>query len=89
MNGAHDNLMNLQPLTEIPDGWAIIPDDMEVPDTFPFVDITVQGGVVTAMTAGETPEPVPEPVPEPTAQERLEAQVTYTAMMTDTLLEEG
>ena len=24
----------------------------------------------------------------PTAQERLEAQVTYTAMMTDTLLEE-
>lgn len=27
--------------------------------------------------------------PPPTAQERLEAQVAYTAMMTDTLLEEG
>lgn len=29
------------------------------------------------------------PEPPPTAQERMEAQVTYTAMMTDTLLEEG
>lgn len=29
------------------------------------------------------------PEPPPTAQERIEAQVTYTAMMTDTLLEEG
>lgn len=29
------------------------------------------------------------PTPPPTAQERMEAQVTYTAMMTDTLLEEG
>lgn len=29
------------------------------------------------------------PSPPPTAQERMEAQVTYTAMMTDTLLEEG
>lgn len=27
------------------------------------------------------------PAPPPTTQERLEAQVTYTAMMTDTLLE--
>lgn len=29
------------------------------------------------------------PAPPPTAQERIEAQVTYTAMMTDTLLEGG
>lgn len=29
------------------------------------------------------------PEPHPTAQDRMEAQVTYTAMMTDTLLEEG
>lgn len=32
------------------------------------------------------PEPEP-PEPEPTDQDRLEAQVAYTAMMTDTLLE--
>ena len=34
------------------------------------------------------PEPEPEPIePEPTQLDILEAQVTYTAMMTDTLLE--
>ena len=29
---------------------------------------------------------IPEPVVEPTQVDRIEAQVTYTAMMTDTLL---
>lgn len=39
---------------------------------------------VTAMTEGELPEPVEEA---PTKLDQTEAQVTYTAMMTDTLLE--
>lgn len=41
-------------------------------------------------SAGYTFEeaPLPEPVePEPTQLDRVEAQATYTAMMTDTLLE--
>ena len=33
------------------------------------------------------PEPVPEPEAEPTQLDIIEAQVTYTAMMTNTLLE--
>ena len=33
------------------------------------------------------PENVVEPEPEPTQLDRVEAQVAYTAMMTDTLLE--
>ncbi len=33
------------------------------------------------------PAPEPEPEPEPTQLDRIEAQVTYTAMMTDTLME--
>ena len=32
--------------------------------------------------------PLPEPLPQPTQLNRVEAQSTYTAMMTDTLLEE-
>lgn len=32
-------------------------------------------------------DPVPEPMPELTQLDRIEAQVTYTAMMTNTLLE--
>ena len=41
-------------------------------------------------SAGYTFEeaPLPEPVePEPTQLDRVEAQATYTAMMTDTLME--
>lgn len=33
------------------------------------------------------PAPEPEPDPAPTQLDRIEAQVTYTAMMTDTLME--
>lgn len=40
---------------------------------------------VISMTEGVVP---PAPEPEPTADERRDAQIFYTAMMTDTLLEE-
>ena len=53
-NGAHDN--QTWSGAEVPEGWAIIPDDMELPASYPFVDITVDGGVVTAMTEREVPE---------------------------------
>lgn len=47
---------------------------------------TFENGVLTLTNVPE-PEPV-EPVdPKPTQLDILEAQVTYTAMMTDTLLE--
>lgn len=42
---------------------------------------------VTSMTAGEMPEV--EETEIVTQLDRIEAQATYTAMMTDTLLEEG
>ena len=38
--------------------------------------------------AYQTPEPEAEPVPEATQLDRIEAQITYTAMMTGTLLED-
>lgn len=34
------------------------------------------------------PENIPEPVAEPTQLDRVEAQVTYTAILTDTLIPE-
>lgn len=86
-NGAHRNQTGS--FTTVPDGWAIIPDDMETPN-FPFgkVEVAEINGVmtVTKWTAGVIPEPEPTP-PEPTQLDRIEAQTTYTAMMTDTLLE--
>ena len=87
-NGAHDNQSG--GFTVVPDGWAVIPDNMETPN-FPFGSITVDETqtppVVTGWTPLPIPEPEPEPEPEPTQLDRVEAQATYTAMMTDTLLE--
>lgn len=49
-NGAHEN--QLGQFEHIPEGWALIPDDLELPETFPFVDITVE--------TFAAPEPDPE-----------------------------
>ena len=71
-NGAHRNQTSSS-LRSIPTGWARVPEDMAIPDTFPFVDIEVDGQTVTSMTAGVVPEPESEPEPIPTQEERLSA----------------
>lgn len=88
-NGAHRNQTSDTDFTSIPDGWAVVPDDMEC-ENFPFGEVTAEEiddiMTVTNWVAGVIPES--EPIePEPTQLDILEAQVTYTAMMTDTLLE--
>ncbi len=96
-NGSHDN-QTINGVTSetfsIPEGYAVIPESGGTPDTlenYPFGEITVEDidGIptVTSWTPGVIPEPEPEPDPGPSERERLEAQVTYTAIMTDTLLE--
>lgn len=52
-NGSHRNQTG--EFTSIPDGWAVIPDDMETPN-FPFGEVEVEGNVVTKWTAGVMPE---------------------------------
>lgn len=87
-NGAHRNQTST--FSAVPDGWAVIPDTLDTPN-FPFGEVTVDETktplVVTGWTAGTIPEPEPEPEYEPTQLDIIEAQVTYTAMMTNTLLE--
>ena len=49
-NGAHNN----QTLHGVlPEGYAYIPDDMELPESFPFVNITVEGDIVTGMETNQ------------------------------------
>lgn len=76
-NGAHANQQSSSTFP-VPDGYALIPDDMPIPDTFPFVDITVAGSdppVVTSMTPRVVP-PEPEPAPEPINElEQLRTEV--------------
>lgn len=78
-NGSHRNQTTTS--TAIPTGWAEIPAEVAIPETFPFVDIQVEGSKVVSMTAGVVPEPEPDPEPEPTETEQLRADVDFLAAM--------
>lgn len=52
-NGAHRNQSQTGGFSIIPEGWAVVPDGMTIPATFPFVNITAEDGVVTSMTANQ------------------------------------
>ncbi len=75
-NGAHRN-QTVSGAVAVPDGWAEIPADVTIPETFPFVDLAVEGNKVVRMTAGV----VPDPEPEPTETEQLRADVDFLAAM--------
>ena len=79
-NGAHRN-QTTNSMIHVPEGWAVIPDSIAIPETFPFVDIEVDGQTVTTVTSGTIPEPEPEPEPEPTAEERISALETENRLL--------
>lgn len=88
-NGAHDNQTTNRAI-KVPNGWAVIPDNMETPN-FPFGDLTAEeiDGVmtVTSWSEGEIPE-IEEPEPETTAQDDTDAMLVDHAYRI-TLLELG
>lgn len=80
----------------LPAGYALVPDTLDTSvfyNFMGFVTLELDGSTVTAMTGNQEAldaykASLPEPVePEPTQLDRVEAQATYTAMMTDTLME--
>ena len=75
-NGAHRNQFSNTDV-EVPAGWATIPDEMEIPSTFPFVEVTAKQGVVTKLTPGTVPPPEPV-IEEPTVEEILNAMLGVT-----------
>lgn len=70
--------------TTIPEGWAVIPDDMETPN-FPFGEVTAKelDGVmtVTKWIAGIIPE-IEEPEQPISEIEQLRADIDYISIMT-------
>ena len=82
-NGSHRNQI-IDSLSIIPNGWAVIPDDMETLN-FPFgkVDVEEINGVMTVIkwTAGTIPE-IKEPEQPITEIERLRADIDFLAVMT-------
>lgn len=69
------------------EGWVAVPQSLTqaVWDCGGYCVLELNDtGELVGITPTERPEPEPE---SPTDADRLEAQVTYTAMMTDTILE--
>lgn len=82
-NGAHKNQAG--DFSNIPEGWAVIPDDVKTPN-FPFGEVEVENinGVmtVTRWIAGVVPE-VEEPEEPINELEQLRADIDYLALMTE------
>lgn len=81
-----------QEVTKTRETGEVDEDGNPIMETYTETEIVTEQVPYTVMTVvdyveGVIPEPV-ETTPEPTQLDRVEAQVTYTAMMTDTLLEE-
>lgn len=78
--GGHRNQITSQSVN-IPEGWAVVPDDM-VCTNFPFGDLIAQkiNGVMTVVSwfAGKIPDPEPTPEPEPTTDEILDVLLGVT-----------
>lgn len=83
-NGSHANQSTVPEV--VPDGWAVVPESIVIPGTFPFVNIEVDGNIVTSMTAGIVPEPELLPESEPTAEDDMAAMLIDLEYRT-TLLE--
>lgn len=76
----------------VPEGWAVVPEKMLPLENFPYGDVEVEEGedgtfVVTKWSPLPVP-PDPSDDPGPTEMDKIQAQVIYTAVMTDTLLVE-
>ena len=73
-NGAHRNQNGF--IGDIPDGWAVIPDGMEL-QNFPFGDLTVDETQTPPVMTSWTPLPVPDDptweTDQPTVEDRLTA----------------
>lgn len=96
-NGSHDDQMGVG--IAVTDGWAIVPENMQIPETYPFVDIeTAEIIETTTNEAGESVQ-VPTGVyvvtsmtagvaPEPVAPEPVSpAQEREQAYNTEKLIE--
>ena len=71
------------------DGYVAVPPEREseIVGCLGYGDLTVEDGKFVDFVPRPELIPTPEEDTTPTQLDRVEAQVTYTAMMTDTLLE--
>lgn len=72
-NGGHKNQSSIP--RNVPDGWAVVPDGMELPN-FPFGEVKAEeiDGVITVTEwiPGTKPEAQPEEEPRATTEELID-----------------
>ena len=71
------------------DSYAVVPDEMveEIMETCGYCNIELNEDGTEVVSFEKVPIPImPEPEETPSQLDIIEAQVTYTALMTDTLL---
>lgn len=87
-NGSHRNQTVYTPDFPVPDGYAVIPDEL-VCENFPFGDIEVDYTQTPPVVTAWHPLPIPDPVPEtPNPQTDTDELLVDLAYRT-TLLELG
>ena len=74
-NGAHENLSG--DIGYIPEGWLAVPPELEAEAQvyLPFIILTIEDSIITAVAQGEIPEPEPEPPQPPDPLEALAARM--------------
>jgi len=82
-NGAHRNQIGA--FDTIPPGWLVIAEEVEIPDSFPFVELEISGDRVTGMSALPVPD---EPEDEEETFEDLTLEMLIDHDFRLTLLEE-
>lgn len=96
INGSLDNQLCNFALPQIPDGWAVVPPELEqqTMELLPWVLLELEDGEIVGVSdnaearAAAASAPPVEDIPAPSQLDRAEAQATYTALITDTLLPE-
>lgn len=80
-NGGHRN-MKLPEFSMPPEGWAVIPEEMTLPDTYPFVGVEadVLDGVMTVMAL--TPGTLPDSLHELKLEKAAELSAACNAAIT-------
>lgn len=53
-NGGHRNQKGN--FRNIPEGWVVVPDDIEIPSAFPFVVLEMEGETLVSLLPGILPE---------------------------------
>lgn len=97
-NGAHNNLRYETVPEDFtpPEGWAVVPQEMEEAAVgyLPFIQLTVEDGVITGVAQGPIPEPAPPDLEEAAAEIRakrnqLLAETDWTQLADSQLDEEA